>query len=506
MVLPIQYQMAVANPVNSYLQGIKFNEDLQDQRLNRDINQFNLNSAQEDRIAAQQAAQAAAKAQADGETALQGLVDNPNPTTKDYLNAWVSNPAVRDEITSLRDMQNTDQNNALVSKNTNLYAAAKSGNVDVVRRLLEEETEAARNSGDEQTVFQNEAALELLDRSPEEALKTAAAQSGLMLIGLKDPKFLEEINSAIGAETPEQTDAFKTLDARARAGGLEPGTPQYEQFILNNGKAPAQGFRAATPAEAAQFGAKSGQFGPDGKFYPQEALQGAGFRQATPEEAAAYNAAAGQFGPDGRFYPVNPPSGFNLTTNPDGTFSLTQGAAGGAAGGGDLNESQSKGVTYATRARGALNDFETVANSLASRSDQVLEIVPLGLGREYQDPEYQKAQQAGTEFLQAILRKDTGAAITQEENDQYGRVYLPQLGDSQAVLDQKKKARKRAVVALEAGLNAEAMLALEAASGTAKNFSTMTLQELRALDVDDLTEEEAGIALKRLEELRNGNQ
>ena len=127
--------------------------------------------------------------------------------------------------------------------------------------------------------------------------------------------------------------------------------------------------------------------------------------------------------------------------------------------------------------------------------------MPLGLGREYQDPLYQQAQAAGTEFLHAILRKDTGAAITQEENDQYGKVYLPQLGDSPEVLKTKKAARKRAIIALEAGMTADAMLALEAASGTAKNFSTMTIDQIRALDVDALTDAEAQQALDRLEEL-----
>ena len=342
MVLPIQYQMSVANPFTQFLEGQQFRENLLGQQTTRQINEFNLRTAEEDRIAQLEAAKAAQEAQIAGQNALEGLLNNPNPTTKDYLQAWVANPTMRDEVTSLRNMQNEDQNNALISKNTNLYAAAKSGNINVVRNLLQEELEAAQNSGDDQTVAINQAGIELLGRSPEQALNTIVAQSGLMLIGLKDPKFLEDINSALGAETPEQTEAFRTLDARAQAGGLAPGSSEYQQFILNNGEAPTQGFRVATPQEAAQFGAASGQFGPDGRFYPTEALEGAGFRQATPEEAASYGAAGGQFGPDGRFYAVNPPSGFNLTTNPDGTFSLSQGTGAGAAK--PLNETQLKAL------------------------------------------------------------------------------------------------------------------------------------------------------------------
>ncbi len=500
MVLPIQYQIAVGDPVNNYLEGLKFGEDIQTQRLDRQVNQFALNAARQEQAAQIEAARQAQEAEKAGQTALQSLLDNPNPTTNDYLQAWISNPAVRDEIVTLKDSLTSDQNAAMVTKNTNLYAAAKSGNVSVMRRLLEEELEAARNSDDEQTVFTNETALELLKSDPEQVSKAIIAESGMVLLGLRDPKYLEEINKAIGSASPEQTEAFQTLNSRAEAGGLTPDSPEYKQFMLNNGKAAPETFRMATPAEAAQFGAASGQFGPDGKFYPTEALQQNGFRQATPKEASAYGAAAGQFGPDGRFYPINPPSGMSLQTNPDGTFSFTQGP-GAAAGGGNLNETQSKAVTYATRARGALDAFEPVADQLIKRGDTLLEIVPLGLGREYQDPLYQQAQAAGTEFLHAILRKDTGAAITQEETEQYGRVYLPQPGDSPTVLAQKKSARKRAIVALEAGMTPDAMIALEAASGTAKNFSTMTIDQIRALDVDALTDAEAQQALDRLEEL-----
>ena len=72
-------------------------------------------------------------------------------------------------------------------------------------------------------------------------------------------------------------------------------------------------------------------------------------------------------------------------------------------------------------------------------------------------------QQAGLEFLQAILRKDTGAAITQQEIESYGITYLPQPGDNAAVLRAKKEARIRAVNALESGMSPAQMLARDSA-------------------------------------------
>lgn len=44
-------------------------------------------------------------------------------------------------------------------------------------------------------------------------------------------------------EDPEQTAALRTLEGRARAAGLEPGTPQYQQFMAQGGAAPRDSAR-----------------------------------------------------------------------------------------------------------------------------------------------------------------------------------------------------------------------------------------------------------------------
>lgn len=141
-----------------------------------------------------------------------------------------------------------------------------------------------------------------------------------------------------------------------------------------------------------------------------------------------------------------------------------------------MTEGQSKDTTYATRAAGALPILDQYGNALTSITEQVGGNLPVA-GNYIKSPEYQQAEQAGTEFLQAILRKDTGAAITKEETQEYGRVYLPQPGDSAEVLNQKKAARARALNALEAGMTPQALLAKEralkkgASSGTTENNS-----------------------------------
>jgi hypothetical protein len=186
-----------------------------------------------------------------------------------------------------------------------------------------------------------------------------------------------------------------------------------------------------------------------------------GFRQATPEEAAKFGAPGGQFGPDGRFYPINPPSGMSIETGPDGVVRVTQGPGAGKAG--TFTEGQSKDVVYSTRARGALRVLDPIAGALTGRLERAADIVPFGLARGYQSDDYQVAKTAGDEFLQAILRKDTGAAITADEQALYGTTYLPQPGDKQPQLEAKKQARQRAINAIEAGMSPTQMVAQERA-------------------------------------------
>jgi hypothetical protein len=119
-----------------------------------------------------------------------------------------------------------------------------------------------------------------------------------------------------------------------------------------------------------------------------------------------------------------------------------------------LTEAQSKDNVFATRATGALETLDRNANALLGIVDRVAGLDPTGLIRgNVQSDQYQVARVAADEFLQAILRKDTGAAITAGEQELYGRTYLPQPGDNAAALAQKAEARRRAVAAIRSGMS-----------------------------------------------------
>jgi hypothetical protein len=75
-----------------------------------------------------------------------------------------------------------------------------------------------------------------------------------------------------------------------------------------------------------------------------------------------------------------------------------------------------------------------------------------GIGNFAQSDAYRQATQAGNEFLMALLRKDTGAAVTDGEVALYGITYLPRAGDDEVTIRQKREARQRAAEGIRMGL------------------------------------------------------
>ena len=147
------------------------------------------------------------------------------------------------------------------------------------------------------------------------------------------------------------------------------------------------------------------------------------------------------------------PSGGNgvSMTMPDGTTVQV-------GGGMKLTEGQSKDLNYFQRGNAALPTIEANESALASAGQNALNAVP-GVGNYLTSDEYQTANQAGREFLAAILRKDTGAAITKQEFEIYGPMFLPQPGDGDDVLKQKRVSRSRAMKVMKDGLGSASPMA-----------------------------------------------
>lgn len=177
------------------------------------------------------------------------------------------------------------------------------------------------------------------------------------------------------------------------------------------------------------------------------------------------------------------PSGYRWTAN--GSLEAIPGGPAdkgtlGGVGVGKLTEGQGKDIVYYSRGRDSNELLTKNGNSLLMTEggqgargivDSALQSLPLlgdsGVVNSLLSPERKQAKQAAAEFLSAILRKDTGAAITQQEFDIYGPMYLPMPGDDRKTLEQKSLAREGALESIKAGLGS-AQAAIPAPRGSSR--------------------------------------
>lgn len=129
--------------------------------------------------------------------------------------------------------------------------------------------------------------------------------------------------------------------------------------------------------------------------------------------------------------------------------------------GAKLNESQANATAFGARALDAQNtirQLEAAGVTSGSRIVQGLSGIPvvggalgaaantMGVASDQQ----QSYDQAQRNFISAVLRKESGAAISESEFANERQKYFPQPGDSAATVEQKARARDLAVEALKA--------------------------------------------------------
>jgi hypothetical protein len=99
-----------------------------------------------------------------------------------------------------------------------------------------------------------------------------------------------------------------------------------------------------------------------------------------------------------------------------------------------------------------------------------------------QSPEQQQVEQAQRDFVNATLRKESGAAISNSEFDNARRQYFPQPGDDKTVIEQKRKNRElstRGMLAEVPGGQSRVQQVVGTGQGAASNPAPATSQEDR---------------------------
>jgi hypothetical protein len=122
-----------------------------------------------------------------------------------------------------------------------------------------------------------------------------------------------------------------------------------------------------------------------------------------------------------------------------------------------LSESQSNAVAYGMRMKEANSILEDMAQKGTLRGANIESVPFIGesLGKALPSvlggtsAAQQQVNQAKSNFITAVLRKESGAVISDSEFDREDRKYFPQANDSDKVIKQKENARKLAIKAME---------------------------------------------------------
>jgi hypothetical protein len=134
-------------------------------------------------------------------------------------------------------------------------------------------------------------------------------------------------------------------------------------------------------------------------------------------------------------------------------------------------EFQGKSAAYGLRATEAdkiLNEISGKYSPASINSKQYMQDLPLvggaagALSNMSLSDNDQKAEQAQRDFVNAVLRQESGAAIGQPEFLNAKRQYFPQPGDSDAVIKQKSRNRSLAIQGLQTNAGRAAMTAAPA--------------------------------------------
>jgi len=246
MVSPIDYTLNVINPMQGYLEGIKFGEGILGARQQRAASEqaMQIQKAQYEEAQRARAAARAAAAQkvADAKKAQAELVRlyelGDKATSDDWNRAWIANPAIREQIGQVKSMIEGPKLNALTKDAQDLYLLSRSGNTDLVKSTLDEKITAIQNSEDKAMLDAYSGLRDLMETNPQEAMKQLSTTAGISLMGFIGPDAFKKLNESMSFGAPEPTEAFRTLDAKLRAAGIMPqsegGDGTYELSMKRN--------------------------------------------------------------------------------------------------------------------------------------------------------------------------------------------------------------------------------------------------------------------------------
>jgi hypothetical protein len=114
--------------------------------------------------------------------------------------------------------------------------------------------------------------------------------------------------------------------------------------------------------------------------------------------------------------------------------------------GAKMNDEQAKAAGFADRIREALPIIDKFGAAGTDITQKGIAAVPGG--NFLLSPEYQQLDQAKRNFVNSVLRRESGAVISDSEFSNADKQYFPQPGDGPEVLAQKKRNREDAITGM----------------------------------------------------------
>lgn len=186
-----------------------------------------------------------------------------------------------------------------------------------------------------------------------------------------------------------------------------------------------------------------------------------GFK-GTPQEYQAWKANLGK------------QKGMTVQYDPENGFRMTQGDVDTMP---NLTVEQGKNAGFLKRALSAERELSALEDEGTSVWNKAASGLPLGAGNFLVSKDAQKFNQAKRNFINAVLRRESGAVISEAEFENANQQYFPQPGDAPEVIEQKRKNREDAIAGFKLG-----------SGPAAQRVQDMDSAEQPATDLDSLVE------------------
>lgn len=150
----------------------------------------------------------------------------------------------------------------------------------------------------------------------------------------------------------------------------------------------------------------------------------------------------------------------------------------------NLAQNQFAAGGFAVRAEQAVNDLAKLPENIGTTTSAQFQGMFPGAAESLKAPEQKLFEQTQRNFISAVLRKESGAAISDNEYDNERKKYFPLPGDTPEVLQQKAVSRQQAIASLkaeagEAYNKVQAQLPQQAPADYVQQQKALRLQELR---------------------------